>query len=481
MEILVHIRAPSRAIDDARYRSLATAYLAFEPTISTRFLSESEDGRNSSRSSPVDGHGPTSQMFQTRGADEGESYIMLSDERLGSFRSPQASFKSVVDNARSPRLHIRQQESIQHNSLQKTPMSATQAAQASWESPPSIVQDSHPMNQTSFASLTSPTRVLENYLQHFESPSESSRHASQASVLAAPHEQDAQETGRQIHKNDMIPCTPQMIPRTPRNMGLPELPSDGIDKSGRRNSSQQQQQQQQQQHLNPESDRLSDDHIIEETTLLSSPQPLAGDRADAEPPPEQHQLRSLASTSGALARTTSDVGPRSLSPNKAPVAITFLSTHGFTYESLEIRPPESATSDLHIKPEELITPGLYRLGRDVDISLRFRPKEQTRELRPYERGYWLLDCSSWEPRLKRAAWAFLANYIGVGIAGWGVWCKRDPEFTELRAYCWGSVAAHIYYVLWMSSQREIKFTGSSWIDGEGSAVIVMGPGHHTQT
>ncbi|TGJ86964.1 hypothetical protein E0Z10_g1813 [Xylaria hypoxylon] len=259
-----------------------------------------------------------------------------------------------------------------------------------------------------------------------------------------------------------------MIPCTPRARNITELLSDEKEAP------------ESQAGANPEQQREApvidafDDTTIEETTFLSSSRPSALTRADSEPPPKSRKLE-LITSPHALARASSDIGPRPSADHKTAVTINFLISHGFTYESLEIRPPEPPISEPYIEPQELITQGLQKLGHDVGLPSRFRPKEQTRELRPYERGHWLLDCSSWQPQLKRNAWAFLANYIGTGIAGWGVCCTRDHDFQELRAYCWGSVVAHIYYVLWLSSHREIVFTGSAWVDAEGAKVIVMDP------
>ncbi|KAI8954701.1 hypothetical protein F4801DRAFT_531242 [Xylaria longipes] len=451
VEILIHIGAPSRAVDDARYRSLAAAYLAFEPTDPIHFYPQSDSDRSIEDSTRV------------LATDEDASSNIPSDDRIGSFQSPQASFRSVVDNADSPQMRVRKVPD--HPFLQQTPASATPA---SWETPPSIVQDSHPLNHAELFSLMSPTRVLENYLQHFEPSSGSSKQDSQSNGLEVAYGHASQNQGRRRSPRKLIPCTQQMIPCTPHIRNMTEPPSNGIEGSEFQNSSNPQQQ--------SEASVVdeSDDDIIEETKFLSSPQPSGLLRADSEPAPKLRRL-DLVTSPLALARAASDIGPQSLHNHKAPVTIEFLNSHGFTYKSLEIRALEPPTSELHIEPQDLITEGLRKLGHDVGLPSRFRPKEQTREIGPYERGHWFLDCSSWEPRLKRDAWAFLANYIGTGTAGWGVWCIRDPDFRELRVYCWGSVVAHIYYVLWLSSQRKIVFTGSSWVDAEGAKVIIMGP------
>ncbi|KAI0400296.1 hypothetical protein F4802DRAFT_499421 [Xylaria palmicola] len=462
VEILVHIGAPSRAVDDARYRSLAAAYLACGPMEAVPFHPQSQSGRDDN--SKGSRHLPAIDDDD----DDDESFHILSDDRNASFQSIQASFRSVVDNANSPRVPVHEIPS--HSLHQEIPTSSP----GSWETPPSIVQDSHPMHHANFTSLTSPTRVLENYLQHFESPSDSYKEGSQADRTTTPYKHDSQLHGHRVTARNPVACAQQLIPCTPQVRQITEQSFDKSDDTEYQNSSDPQEQ--------PEAeviDDTSDDNIIEETTFLSSSQPSVIGRADSEPPPQLRQLSHVTSPH-ALARAASDIGPRSVADHRAPVTIQFLGSHGFTYESLEIHAPEPPISDPHIEPEHLITPALRNLGRDVGLPSRFRPEEQTREPRPFERGYWLLDCSSWEPRLKRDAWAFLANYIGTGTAGWGVWCKRDPDFGELRVYCWGSVVAHIYYVLWLSSQRKIVFTGSSWMDAGGARVITMGPRDYQQ-
>ncbi|GAW25247.1 hypothetical protein SAMD00023353_0303210 [Rosellinia necatrix] len=456
-EILVHIAASSTAADDARYRSWMAAYQACEPGTILRYCSPNDDiGGSQGGSQP-----------QHSAIDEGDTLIMPSDDRIDFSRSPQASFRSVVDNADSPRM--RRHIMLNNAPPQQMPSTATQA---SWQTPPSIVQDSHPIDYMDSMSLTSPTRVLENYLQDFESPSCASKQESWGGRLAvSPSTTDRYRYGyRGASWRDPGISMPKMIPCTPRIETRRGPLSEGGKASKCRNIGHSKQQL-----VNP---IVGDpnESMIEETIFMSSSQPPTQPplltRSDSEP---LHRLCHLEPAVGshAIPRASSDLGSRPLPRNKAPVMVEFLSSHGFTYKSLEIRPPDPPTSEPIIKPHDLITQGLQDLGRDVGLPSCFHPNEQMRELQPYERGHWLLDCSSWEPRLKLDAWAFLANYIGTGKAGWGVWCKRDLNFGELRTYCWGSVVAHIYYVLWLSSQGRIAFTGSSWVDAAGKRIIIM--------
>ncbi|KFY06660.1 hypothetical protein V492_07864 [Pseudogymnoascus sp. VKM F-4246] len=64
---------------------------------------------------------------------------------------------------------------------------------------------------------------------------------------------------------------------------------------------------------------------------------------------------------------------------------------------------------------------------------RFRPVLQTREIRKHERGYWGIDVrdgeGGWDDRARDKTWQFLREYIGRGKAGWGVWCVKDGGRT----------------------------------------------------
>ncbi|KAI1143420.1 hypothetical protein F5Y05DRAFT_152622 [Hypoxylon sp. FL0543] len=468
VEILIHIGAPSRAVDDTWYRSLAASYIDFQPTSRVTFPSHDSSGPH------VEDGG---RELDDQGTYENPTEIISistsqpSSEPLGAFRSPQASFQSVLDNAGSPRLPARRvpteysSSPVEETTAPKTP--------SPWQSPSSVVQDSYLGNPMDLSTtLTSPTRILEHYLQQYDSPSPSPRTTSQESGNFNPRGNSSQEHTQPSSENKLptlvIPCTPPVVPCTPHK------PSPSLEVSFVRDSVMEHQEGQTNQ-LQPAASQneVSSDQIIEETVIVSSGAPSVA-RADSEPPPNKRHQSSLADIDPrALSRSASDIGPRASNNQKATLTVTFLSEHGYTYDSLELVAPEPPAAMTEIGPTSLITPGLERLAEDLNIPKRYRPKEQTRDLRPTERGYWLVDCSTWSSQLKRDAWAYLANYVGTGVAGWGVWCTRDSDFRWIRVYCWGSVTAHIYLLLYLASQRRILYTGTSWVDGEGLTVILM--------
>ncbi|OTA96986.1 hypothetical protein M434DRAFT_8427 [Hypoxylon sp. CO27-5] len=468
VEILVHIGAPSRAVDDAWYRSLATSYIEFQPTSHIDFLSQvSLDPHTNGGKHKLDGQGARQDPIQITHTSQPSS------EPLGSFRSPQASFRSVLDNAGSPRLVARHTPREEPTSpLEETTMPLTQSP---WQTPSSVVEDSYLGNRIDLSTtLTSPTRILEHYLQWFDSPSASPRTTSQPSGNRISHGSSSQNHNYPSFGDRLagpvIPCTPPVVPCTSH-----DAPPSGL--SSVRDSAREHRERlapRNQPPLPLSQDEIPSDSIIEETILGLSDSPSVA-RADSEPAPiSRHQDHLVDINSRALSRSASDIGPRRSNDQKAVLTVTFLSEHGYTYDSLELHAPDPPPSITEVESASFITPGLERLAQDLDISKRCRPKEKSRDLRPDERGYWLVDCSAWSTQLKRDAWAYLANYVGTGVAGWGIWCRRDPDFRWIRVYCWGLVTAHIYLLLYLASQRKILYTNTSWIDGEGIPVIVMG-------
>ncbi|KAH8675829.1 hypothetical protein BX600DRAFT_453652 [Xylariales sp. PMI_506] len=454
VEVLIHISAPSRASDDVHYRSQASAYLEFCPQKNRR-LGDSDDFLFT-RPDEIQNQGH--HISQSNASFPGI---------LPSLRSPQASFQSVLDNANSPRRYRT------HGTL--SPQRDEQRIQASWQTPPSVIEDSIPGNNLMLTTLTTPTRVLEHYLQRFESSpvAPGSRAQPLATNDHAGNLDDAiHADGHHSFRSDrsdgnqVIPCTPA---NKLQSMKLEREPSPqpSLSNSGRIDST---------------TGRVGPDHVsipysdeVINDTILHSQSPAA-ERADSEPPPsttKRQKHQALPSSPRAILRSSSDIGPRR-GVQSAGSGSTFYSVHGFGYHSLELYSPDPPVANESLVPGDLVTPGLRRLADDLQIPKRFRPEAQTRELRPFERGFWKLDCSTWADELKLEAWTFLANYIGTGVAGWGLSCRRDDEFRSLRVYCWGGIVAHVFLLLYLASKRKILYTGAHWVDGDGDAVIIMG-------
>ncbi|KAI0137002.1 hypothetical protein BJ170DRAFT_38742 [Xylariales sp. AK1849] len=463
VEILVHITASTRASDDIRYRSLASAYLYFQPK-QRRKLCETSD--------TYKGRSPTTNGTENHQAPSIERHVesqqsAIAENPLPSLKSPQASFESVLDNASSP-LNLDRER--YHTPYVQKSVSQPTTSQPSWQTPASLVQDSAPGNDATTAVFTTPTRVLEHYLQYFNESSQASYRTSQS--IHTPRAKDVEfgksdsaprSSGQTNEGRDSptIPCTPGHRPR-PVPAVEPGKTSTGFQLD----------------HAlqiigEASQDQLAEEEVIGDS-MLQEPKTPPVIRADSEPPTSKRSRQDKAHNSPqSLLRTCSDVGPRRIDGGLGR-NLTFHPQHGYGYASLDLRAPDPPVGCGQMTPEDLITLGLGDLASILKNPKRLQLEQKKRDLRPFERGYWSLDCSDWAPQLRREMWVFLANYIGMGEAGWGISCKRDEEFSWLRLYCWGAVVVHIYLLLYLASQRKILFTGAIWIDGEGEVVIVMG-------
>jgi hypothetical protein len=139
----------------------------------------------------------------------------------------------------------------------------------------------------------------------------------------------------------------------------------------------------------------------------------------------------------------------------------------------EIHPPAPKASTGDIFPEMFITPALQQIVQKMPLKAVFKPQRQTRDLRPMERGYWSVKCETWDPMVRKRCWEFLGNFVAKGLGGWGIWCTRNEELDILRLYCWGTMVGYAYMLLYVASESRIKGTSASWLDGDGEALITM--------
>jgi hypothetical protein len=469
VEILIHIAAPSRASDDVRYRALASAYLDFQPTRHIQLPDQPAE----SAADETPALANTSQRTRSQLPErEGTQLLASLGEYLPSLTSPQASFGSVLDNANSPLWAGRERVYAPHT---QGVASQDGMSQSSWRTPPSVVQDSVPENDAAASMLTTPTRVMEHYLQNFHSPSPAPQAASQQRHVL---QRKGQRKGRVSQKSGLsqsfsnldsdtdylltIPCTPGTVPSqelgTEHNIAPGAQPSQdsGNAKQGSSNEA-----------------ASSKEEVVGNSMEIHEEDIPAFVRADSEPPPSKRPWRDRLKDHHGLLRTTSDIGQQSSAVSSREPLIS-LSTNEYDDKRLDIQAPEPPVSCAQLSPDDLLTPELSNLASALDMTKRFKPETSARDLRPFERGYWRVNCADWTLELRTATWIFLANHVGTGASGWGVSCHRDDKFTTLRIYCWGAVVGHIYLLLYLASERRVLFTGATWVDGDGIDVIVMG-------
>ena len=150
--------------------------------------------------------------------------------------------------------------------------------------------------------------------------------------------------------------------------------------------------------------------------------------------------------------------------------------------STSITPPQPSPSLSEFTTH--ITEALNYLATDIDVTKTYKPISVSRELRPLERGYWLVDCSPWPLQLQIDFWRFLEKHVGSGRAGWGVWCTRGDEESlpgpdqeaaigSVKVFCWGEVVKHVYLLLYVASKSQVRKLGLQWIDSGGKVVVQM--------
>jgi hypothetical protein len=194
VEILVHKTAPSRGPDDARYRTLAQAYLDFKPA-SRRRLQEGEvkesldinadsqlqeellQSTQEERESKAS-YRPERDEEETPASETSFEYSFTNRFGAGAgagraIESPILSFNSAIDNADSPVFRWPENRKDEGSDIIGQQSQIPNLA-GSWTTPRSVIADSQPQVNRALTVFSSPTRVLELYLQKLQSSGENS-------------------------------------------------------------------------------------------------------------------------------------------------------------------------------------------------------------------------------------------------------------------------------------------------------------------
>lgn len=444
VEILVHVTAPSRVADDATYRRLAQAYLAFQPTSRSNItIPCSQD-----QAQP----GGTAARHQRQHQWDKEDAIT---ESFG-YDSQDISFDSVLDNRSSPLLRAK----TTHQQPATPSPTARRAASQTQHQLPSQIADSYPMPGTDVFNVT-PTRVLQRYLGN-RARASSSPSSTRGELTPRPV--------REINITSSLPTSSDIANHQPSSQEnvrnrvgttIPVTPVAPTSAAKRKAA--------------PEDEDYDITHIS--SSALSNPSTTSLVRAESDPLPSKRHKPQASSPILSLPRSSSDSCAKPPTPTTNPnLAQPPTSQLLPQLTSLEIRPPSPEPTTDSLSPTSLISSKLAKLAQD--LSSRYRPQAHPpppRALHPLERGYWLVDSSAWTPETRIDTWTFLTNYIRSGLAGWGVWCRRSEDWAQMRLYGWAHVAKHTYLLLYLASGRVVKMTGARWVDAEGEAVIVVAP------
>jgi hypothetical protein len=106
---------------------------------------------------------------------------------------------------------------------------------------------------------------------------------------------------------------------------------------------------------------------------------------------------------------------------------------------------------------------------------RFKPSKKQRAQRSDERGYWSIDCSHWSEKLQHEFWTTMCEQIMSGRLGWDATLHRDAgsprSLGQVKLYCWGEVAEHMWLMLWLCSEGKVSGSALKWYDADGVAIV----------
>lgn len=431
-EILAHVDAPALAHHDADYRRLAQAYLDFQPGPITQL-------EGSDQSQPHESDGMPPPQLQRSLSPSDRDHVpasQISEQPVTD--SQDLSFEGVMDNRNSPRLRVKPEVHSDEALVIPSSLPEASSSQQSWCAPPSEIGDSYPM--PAIVSYTSPSRILRQWTAHQPSISSTPNVTKDALPSQLAGHASSQQGSSRVSR-DRATRAEKVILATPSSpTSARKRPRDHEDTEN----------------------NVTDITHITASDPDSASRPGPSPRAESEPVLSKrakttHDSPSLRNQSKPLSRSLSETTP------KRP---------DVTCNSLEIWPASPPVGVNDIAPSDFISEKLGKLSKQ--LSSRYRPKI-SRDIQPFERGYWLVDSTTWSSSTHISFWEFLTSYLESGLAGWGVWCRRDEARRWIRFYCWGHIVKHTYLLLYLASGRQLKLTGAEWRDAGGDLVVRVPP------
>ncbi|CCX29653.1 Similar to hypothetical protein [Tuber melanosporum Mel28]; acc. no. XP_002835772 [Pyronema omphalodes CBS 100304] len=196
------------------------------------------------------------------------------------------------------------------------------------------------------------------------------------------------------------------------------------------------------------------------------------------------------------------VSPTPSSPDSAPLSPPSLPAFDFLCPlPLLIDPPfalYSPVPETCSNPPQVPTALAVLVADKLAGKFQQKLKEQKRELREWERGYWLIDMARWrDPMRKIRFWGMLKDAVEAGRLGgvmvvlesedgqgagerWrGGYLNADNGYSReqgekgnrIRVYCWGGAVEAVWSVLYVLAYKGME--GVGWWDASGERVVRM--------
>lgn len=333
VEILVHIAASSKATDDTRYRAFATAYLRFEPVVIHDNVKQSSDELfESPQRSGERARSGWSSSERSMQLPSLPGMSTLSNRTPYTFKSPDASFKSISDNLDTPRFYGRTPHQLHRSNL------SSNAGTAS--SPTACLQTNFGPSSFGDSRLPSTTEVYEDFL---------------AMEASTSHMKSSTE----------YPASSLELPTLPRQRSRLVQPEEEEE---------------------PESDDISSSRPVNfHLSSMTVPKQIEKRKSTTElPQPLQKRQRQIVSGQNLTNTRTKAVARIEKNPTTAVLCKV----------PNELRPPLPEASISHMTTLDILTPYLVDL-ESSGMFKSWRSAIVNRELRPLERGYWYMNYSTW--------------------------------------------------------------------------------------
>ena len=456
-EVLVHISTPATRANDDLFRSLADAYLEFEPRQGHKSQKDVITGATPSQAGHVpEAQDHTSSEPQVPDSDNAPPIIRSMDS-YGSFPSYITSGDQSSDQLGSGATEVLSSpEDVSISRLEQL-----ERIQAKWKQqkpPRSSLGGNTKQNDISVVSAET-SSFLEDTQQAFadiasQLSDELSTTSEEEEFLleneATPDASEMTETG--VGRDPFMPSsgntqaeprastsapTPKDMPPSAQSVEKPTRQSARSTKTFRASSI--------------DSDRPD----MRRSTRLA---PIEH-RAGSQVPPAPSQQSSAESRKDDAS---------SLLDGKASLTVDFQDL------AVTVTPPSAHVSieSPGTLPSQ-VTP--YLEGLKQKDPARFKAK-LSRILQADERGHWRVDCRLWPKHIQLGFWSSLQDDVQSGRLGWGVTLHRDATRMKLglvRLYCWGEIVEHTWLSLWQHSGGRIWSTGAVWVDASEVEIVTI--------
>jgi hypothetical protein len=134
------------------------------------------------------------------------------------------------------------------------------------------------------------------------------------------------------------------------------------------------------------------------------------------------------------------------------------------------------------------TKSLQVLISDPNLSSKYNPVKEKRQLANWERGFWLLSLAHWPVENQVLFWTCIVDFIRKGNGGLGTWAIRivkrdgvqttspraqqDYELGDVRVYCYGGIAKEVYLFCHLASSSFGFGKGAQWLSAISGEVVV---------